>query len=44
VKSLFAKAFAPMFDKKKGSVIPVVMDGTFSQPHFGIDLNPLPKK
>jgi hypothetical protein len=44
VKSLFAKAFAPMFDKKKGSVIPVVIDGTFSQPHFGIDLNPLPKK
>jgi AsmA-like C-terminal region len=44
VKSLFAKAFAPMFDKKKGSVIPVVIDGTFSQPHFGIDLDPLPKK
>jgi hypothetical protein len=44
VKSLFAKAFAPMFDKKKGSVIPVEMDGTFSQPHFGIDLVPLPKK
>jgi hypothetical protein len=44
VKSLFAKAFAPIFDKKKGSEIPIEMDGTFSQPHFGIDLNPLQKK
>jgi hypothetical protein len=42
VKSLLARVFAPMFDKKKGSEIPIEMDGTFSQPHFGMDL--IPKK
>jgi hypothetical protein len=42
VKLLFARAFAPMFNKKKGSEIPIEMDGTFSRPHFGIDL--IPKK
>jgi len=43
VKSFFARAIGPLFDKKKGSVIPVVMDGTYSQPHFGLDLNPVHK-
>jgi hypothetical protein len=43
VKSFFAKALAPFFDKKKGSVVPVEMDGTYSQPHFGLDLDPVHK-
>jgi hypothetical protein len=44
VKSLLARVFAPMFNKKKGSEIPIEMDGTFSHPHFGMALDPLPKK
>lgn len=44
VKSVFAKALNPFFDKKRGSVIPVVMDGTYHNPHFGIDLNPVKKQ
>jgi len=43
VKSVFAKVLNPFFDKKRGSVIPVVMDGTYHNPHFGIDLNPIKK-
>ncbi len=43
VKSFFAKALAPLFDQKKGSVVPVEMDGAYPQPHFGMDLNPVHK-
>jgi hypothetical protein len=43
VKSFFAKALNPFFDKKRGSVIPVIVDGTYHNPHFGIDLNPVKK-
>jgi hypothetical protein len=43
VKSAFAKALDPFFDKKHGSVVPVVIDGTYHSPHFGIDLNPIKK-
>jgi hypothetical protein len=43
IKSLFAKVLDPFFNKKQGSVVPVVMDGTYHDPHFGIDLNPIKK-
>ena len=43
IKSLFAKVLDPFFNKKQGSVVPVVVDGTYHQPHFGIDLNPVKK-
>jgi AsmA-like C-terminal region len=43
VKSAFATMLDPFFDKKHGSVVPVVIDGTFHSPHFGIDLNPIKK-
>lgn len=40
IKSIFAKIVDPFVDKKHGSVVPVVMDGTYKHPHFGLDLNP----
>jgi len=43
IKSLFAKVLDPFFNKKQGSVVPVVMDGAYHDPHFGIDLNPIKK-
>jgi hypothetical protein len=43
IKSLFAKALDPFFDKHHGSVVPVLIDGTYRSPHFGIDLNPIKK-
>jgi hypothetical protein len=43
VKSVFAKALDPFFDKKHGSVVPVLIDGTYHNPHFGVDLNPIKK-
>jgi hypothetical protein len=43
VKSAFATMLDPFFDKKHGSVVPVEIDGTFHNPHFGIDLIPLKK-
>jgi hypothetical protein len=41
LKSLFAKVLDPFFNKKHGSVVPVRMDGTYHNPHFGLDLNPI---
>lgn len=41
IKSVFAKLIDPFFNKKKGSVVPVVMNGTYAHPHFGLDLNPV---
>jgi hypothetical protein len=41
IKSLFAKVLDPFFNKKHGSVLPVRMDGTYHNPHFGLDLNPI---
>lgn len=41
IKSVFAKLLDPIFKKKGGSVVPVVMDGTYNSPHFGVDLNPV---
>jgi hypothetical protein len=43
VKSLFAKVLNPFFDKSHGSVVPVRVDGTYQNPHFGLDLNPVKK-
>jgi hypothetical protein len=43
IKSLFAKVLDPFLDKKHGSVVPVVADGTYQNPHFGLDLNPAKK-
>jgi hypothetical protein len=43
IKSVFAKVLDPFFDKKHGSVIPVVMNGTYHNLHFGIDVNPIQK-
>ena len=40
IKSLFAKVIDPFVDKKHGSLVPVVMNGTYDNPHFGLDLNP----
>jgi hypothetical protein len=42
-KALFAKLLDPIFDKKRGSVVPVVMNGTYTQPHFGVELDPIHK-
>jgi hypothetical protein len=39
IKSLFAKVLDPFLDKKHGSVVPVVVDGTYQNPHFGLDLS-----
>ena len=41
IKALFAKVLDPFLNKKNGSVVPVVVDGTYSNPHFGLDLNPI---
>jgi hypothetical protein len=41
IKSLFAKVLDPFLDKKHGSVVPVLVNGTYSNPHFGVDLNPV---
>lgn len=43
MKSLFAKVLDPFFQKKGGTVVPVVMNGTYRDPHFGLDLNPVNK-
>jgi hypothetical protein len=43
MKSLFAKVLDPFFRKKGGTVVPVVMNGTYRDPHFGLDLNPVNK-
>jgi hypothetical protein len=43
VESAFAMVLNPFFDKKHGSVVPVLIDGTYHTPHFGIDLNPIKK-
>ncbi|HXU21571.1 MAG TPA: AsmA-like C-terminal region-containing protein [Verrucomicrobiae bacterium] len=40
IKSIFAKIIGPFIAKKHGSVVPVVMNGTYDHPHFGLDLNP----
>jgi hypothetical protein len=44
IKSLLAKVLDPFLNKEKGSVVPVLVDGTYSHPHFGLDLNPINKK
>lgn len=41
IKSIFAKLIDPFVNKKHGSVVPVVMNGTYDHPHFGLDLNPV---
>ena len=41
IKSVFAKLIGPFVDKKRGSVVPVVLNGTYAHPHFGLDLNPI---
>jgi hypothetical protein len=41
IKSLLAKVLDPFLNKKQGSVVPVLVDGTYSNPHFGLDLNPV---
>ena len=43
MKSVLAKALDPLFKKKRGTVVPVVIDGTYRNPHFGLDLNPIRK-
>jgi hypothetical protein len=43
IKAVFAKVLDPFLDKKHGSVVPVVADGTYGNPHFGVDLNPIKK-
>jgi hypothetical protein len=43
IKSVLAKVLDPFFDKKHGSVVPVLVDGTYHKPHFGVDLNPIKK-
>jgi hypothetical protein len=43
IKALFAKVLDPFFDKSHGSVVPVLVDGTYQNPHFGLDLNPVKK-
>jgi hypothetical protein len=43
IKSIFAKVLDPFFRKKGGTVVPVVMNGTYRDPHFGLDLNPVNK-
>ncbi len=41
IKALFAKVLDPFLNKKQGSVVPVLVDGTYGDPHFGLDLNPI---
>jgi hypothetical protein len=43
IKALFAKVLDPFFDKSHGSVVPVLVDGTYQNPRFGLDLNPVKK-
>lgn len=43
IKAVFAKVLDPFFDKSHGSVVPVLVDGTYEKPHFGLDLNPVKK-
>jgi hypothetical protein len=43
IKSLLAKVLDPFFNKKRGSIVPVMASGTYHDPHFGIDLNPVKK-
>ena len=43
IKSLFAKVLDPFLNKKGGAVVPVLVDGTYGNPHFGLDLNPVKK-
>jgi AsmA-like protein len=43
IKSMFAKVLDPFFKKKGGTVVPVVMNGTYRDPHFGLDLSPVNK-
>jgi hypothetical protein len=43
IKTVFAKILDPFLNKKHGSVVPVLVDGTYGNPHFGLDLNPLKK-
>jgi hypothetical protein len=43
MKSVFARVLDPLFRKKRGTVVPVVMDGTYHRPHFALDLNPIKK-
>ena len=43
IKTIFAKILDPFLNKKHGSVVPVLVDGTYGNPHFGLDLNPLKK-
>jgi hypothetical protein len=43
IKAVFAKILDPFLDKKHGSVVPVLVDGTYGKPHFGVDLNPIKK-
>lgn len=40
IKKIFAKVIDPFVDKKHGSLVPVVMNGTYDNPHFGLDLTP----
>ena len=43
IKSMFAKVLDPLFKRKRGTVVPVVMNGTYRAPHFRLDLNPISK-
>jgi len=43
IKAAFAKILDPFLDKKHGSVIPVLVNGTWGKPNFGVDLNPIKK-
>ena len=38
IESVFAIVLNPFFKRKHGSVVPVKMDGTYRNPHFGLDL------
>jgi hypothetical protein len=39
IKSVFLKPFDALFKKKpKGAEIPIQITGTYSHPHYGIDL------
>jgi hypothetical protein len=43
VKSFFLKAIDPLFKKKKngtGSIVPVKITGTYSNPSYGLDIGP----
>jgi len=42
IKSVLLKPFDPIFKRKRheGASIPVEMTGTYSQPHFGMEVIP----